>query len=109
MNWISTTGLSPRTAIPIAAQMLASASGALKTRWSRTCAQVVGHLEDAALALHLAERSRGAPATSSRRPDPRVAGHLVVQAGVQEVDHRLGSPASEVTAKAAEVGSTSGE
>ena len=52
--------------------------------------QVVRDLEDAALALHLAEArlARAVRDVLAEHHDARVARHLVVEAGVQQVDHR---------------------
>ena len=73
--------------------MLASARGELKTRSRAELAlQVVGDLEDAALALDLGRGSSSRRAVGhvlAEDHDARVARHLVVQAGVQEVHHRL--------------------
>ena len=73
--------------------MLASASGELKTRCdAEPPLQAVGDLEDAALALDLVEaRLAGAVGhVLAEDDDARVARHLVAQAGVEQVDHRLG-------------------
>ena len=94
--------------------MFASASGELKTRVRAELAlQVVGDLEDAALALDRGQALLAAAVghVLAEDDDRRVARHLVVQAGVQQVDHRLGVArrACGSVRKASDVGSTSGE
>ncbi len=75
--------------------MLASASGELKTRARAELALEVGRdLEDAALALDLVEvlLARHVGHVLAEDDDARVALHLLVQAAVDEIDHRAGVP-----------------
>ena len=94
--------------------MLASARGELKTRSEPNLrCRLWVTLKTPPLPLTSAEaRPRGEQsATSSPEDDDaRVARHLVVEAGVQEVDHRLRVALRDAArvAKAAEVGSTLG-
>ena len=70
--------------------MLASASGELKTRSEpNSVCRPGGQLEDAALALHLCERlfAAGVGHVLAIDHDARIAAHLVVQAGVDQVGH----------------------
>ncbi len=71
--------------------MFASASGELKTRSAPIePLESRRHLEHAALALALGEHgfARGIGDVLAEGHDPRIALHLVAQAGVQQIDHR---------------------
>ena len=73
--------------------MQASASGELKQRVLPNCrCKPVRDLEDAALALDLGQIAFVAAVghVLAKDQDARVAGHLVPQAGVDEVHHGLG-------------------
>ncbi len=86
-------GLKPRAARPMARPMMvASARGALNTRLRAELAlQAVGGLEHPALALHLVQdlRPGGVGHVLAEQQDGRVAGHLLAQGGVDQVDHGL--------------------
>ena len=75
--------------------MVASARGALNTRWrAEVLLQAVGGLEDAALALHLVQdlRPAGVGHILAEDQDAGIPRHLVLQGGVDEVDHGLRCP-----------------